>query len=95
MAHNSWYFYSILRFCNQIVEIIQEKKNRVLVPFADTGNLTKAWFPAPWGSSCDIGFNANDFLEKHPQFEWQKYYLVDMVAEPWTVFPVREEVIFI
>ena len=52
--------------------------------------MVKNWqLWAKWGSSCDIGFNAKEFLEKHPQYEWQKDYLVDMEAEPWTVFPVE------
>jgi hypothetical protein len=45
----------------------------------------KLW--AKWGSSCDIGFNAKEFLDKHPQYEWLNGYLKDLPAEPWTIFP--------
>jgi len=45
----------------------------------------KLW--AKWGSSCDIGFNAKEFLDKHPQYEWLEGYLKDLPAEPWTIFP--------
>lgn len=45
----------------------------------------KIW--AKWGSSCDIGFNAREFLDKHPQYEWLEGYLKDLPAQPWTIFP--------
>ncbi len=51
-------------------------------------NMAKAWqLWAKWGGSCDIGFNAAQFIEKHPQYEWLKGYLPDLPAKPWTVFP--------
>ena len=31
MAHNSWYFYSILRFCNIIIEIVPEQGHQILM----------------------------------------------------------------
>jgi len=46
---------------------------------------------AKWGSSCDIGFNAKEFLEKHPQYEWQEGYLKDLPAQPWTIFPTKSK----
>ena len=55
-------------------------------------NLAKNWrFWAKWGSSCDIGFNAKQFLEKHTQYDWLRGYLKDLPAEPWTMFPVKEK----
>jgi len=55
-------------------------------------NLAKNWqFWAKWGSSCDIGFNAKEFLEKHTQYDWLKGYLKDLPAEPWTIFPTMEK----
>jgi len=45
----------------------------------------KIW--AKWGSSCDIGFDAQKFLEKHTQYDWLEGYLKDLPAKPWTVFP--------
>jgi hypothetical protein len=51
-------------------------------------DMAKSWHLwARWGSSCDIGFNAASFLEQHPQYNWLKGYLVDLPAQPWTVFP--------
>ncbi len=55
-------------------------------------NLAKSWkLWAKWGSSCDIGFDAEDFLEKHPQFEWMTGYLTDLPANPWTLFPLEKK----
>ncbi len=55
-------------------------------------NMAKNWqFWARWGSSCDIRFNAEEFLQKHTQYDWLEGYLKDLPAEPWTVFPVRQE----
>ena len=31
MAHNSWYFYTILRFCNIIIEIVPERGHKILM----------------------------------------------------------------
>lgn len=51
-------------------------------------NLAKNWrFWVKWGSSCDIGFDAQKFLEKHTQYDWLEGYLEDIPSEPWTVFP--------
>jgi hypothetical protein len=55
----------------------------------DSG-LAKNWqFWAKWGSSCDIGFDANEFLQKHTQYDWLEGYLKDLPAESWTIFPVK------
>lgn len=48
-------------------------------------------FWAKWGSSCDIGFNAKRFLQKHLQYEWLKDYLKDLPAQPWTIFRARKK----
>jgi hypothetical protein len=42
---------------------------------------------AKWGGSCDLGFDASSFLERHRQYDWMKGYLPDFPVEPWTVFP--------
>ncbi len=50
--------------------------------------MAKNWqFWAKWGSSCDRGFIARDFLAKHTQYDWLEGYLKDLPAEPWTIFP--------
>ena len=55
-------------------------------------NMAKNWqFWAKWGSSCDIGFDAKQFLEKHTQYDWLGGYLKDLPAGPWTIFPVKEK----
>jgi hypothetical protein len=54
-------------------------------------NLAKNWqLWAKWGSSCDIGFDAKEFLEKHTQYDWLQGYLKDIPAEPWTIFTLKE-----
>lgn len=54
--------------------------------------MAKSWqLWAKWGSSCDIGFHAEEFLEKHPQYEWLEGYLKDLPAMPWTVFPPKKD----
>jgi len=51
-------------------------------------DMAKNWqLWAKWGSSCNIAFDAKQFLEKHPQYEWLQGYLKDLPAEPWTIFP--------
>jgi hypothetical protein len=55
---------------------------------SDMANRMRMW--TKWGSSCDIRFNAQEFLEKHTQFDWLNGYLKDMPVEPWTVFPSAE-----
>ena len=54
-------------------------------------DMAKAWrFWAKWGGSCDTGFNAADFLQKHPQYDWLQGHLPDMPPKPWTVFPPEQ-----
>jgi len=43
-------------------------------------------FVARAGHPCGADFVAADFLEKHPEFAWQKALLRDMKAGPWTTF---------
>jgi hypothetical protein len=50
--------------------------------------MAKDWkIMAKWGSSCNIGFDSQKFLERHTQYDWLEGYLKDLPAEPWTVFP--------
>jgi len=50
--------------------------------------MAQDWqFWARWGSSCDRDFRAEQFLERHTQYDWLKGYLKDLPAEPWTIFP--------
>jgi hypothetical protein len=51
-------------------------------------DMAEAWrFWAKWGSSCDIGFDAAEFLKKHRQYAWLEGYLKDYCADPWTLLP--------
>jgi hypothetical protein len=51
-------------------------------------DMAKNWrLWAKWGGSCDLGFEAAAFLQKHPQYDWMKGYLPDLPAKPWTIFP--------
>jgi hypothetical protein len=43
-------------------------------------------FVAAAGHACGINFNAAEYLEKHPNFGWEKPLLRDMDAFPWTTF---------
>ncbi|MHB8215375.1 MAG: C45 family autoproteolytic acyltransferase/hydrolase [Candidatus Sulfotelmatobacter sp.] len=43
-------------------------------------------FVARAGHPCGADFTAADFLERHPEFSWQKPLLRDMKAGPWTTF---------
>jgi hypothetical protein len=43
-------------------------------------------FVARAGHPCGADFVAGDFLERHPEFSWQKPLLRDMNAGPWTTF---------
>jgi Phospholipase B len=43
-------------------------------------------FVARAGHPCGADFVAADFLERHPEYSWQKALLRDMKAGPWTKF---------
>ncbi len=47
-------------------------------------------FVARWGSPCGMPFDANKFLEEHPQFDWAKGLLKDRPTQPWTTFKAGE-----
>ena len=54
-------------------------------------NMAKAMtFAARWGSACGMPFQANEFLEAHPQFDWMKGVLKDRPTQPWTIFEAGE-----
>lgn len=54
----------------------------------DTSLAKKMSFIGKFGSSCDIGFNKNEFCKKHRQFEKFCPYLKDRPSKPWTVFSI-------
>jgi len=48
-------------------------------------------FVARAGHPCGADFVAADFLEKHPEYAWQKPLLRDMKAGPWTKVQAGEK----
>jgi hypothetical protein len=49
--------------------------------------LAKNWSMwAKWGHSCDLGFNAAEFIEKNPQYDYLEGFLKDLPPQPWTLF---------
>jgi len=54
--------------------------------------MAQSWqFWAKWGSSCDRDFRAEQFLERHTQYDWLTGHLKDLPAESWTIFPREKE----
>jgi hypothetical protein len=57
----------------------------------DSAMAAKMSFVARAGHPCGEDFLAGDFLERHPEFSWQKPLLHDMKAGPWTVFTAGQK----
>ncbi len=50
--------------------------------------MAQKWrIAAKWGHSCDIEFDAEEFLREHPQYDWLDGWLVDLPAHGWTILP--------
>jgi hypothetical protein len=47
-------------------------------------------FVARWGAACGTPFDAKNFLEQHPQYDWMNGLLKDRPTQPWTVFKAGE-----
>jgi hypothetical protein len=47
-------------------------------------------FAARWGSACGRAFDASEYLEAHPQFDWMANILKSRPSEPWTEFKAGE-----
>jgi len=47
----------------------------------------KMW--ARWGSSCGTSFDANEFIDLHPQYDWLEGYLIDRHSHEWTIFTIE------
>ncbi len=52
----------------------------------DSAMAAKMSLRARAGHPCGQDFLANDFLEHHPEYDWQKSVLRDMKAGQWTTF---------
>jgi len=57
----------------------------------DSAMAAKMSLVARAGHPCGEDFLAADFLEKHPEYSWQKPLLHDMKAGPWTVFTAGQK----
>jgi Phospholipase B len=57
----------------------------------DSTMAAKMSFVARAGHPCGADFLADDFLEHHPEYAWQKPLLRDMKAGPWTMFAADEK----
>ena len=57
----------------------------------DSAMAAKMSFVARAGHPCGADFLAEPFLEKHPEYSWQKPLLRDMKAGPWTVFTAGQK----
>lgn len=58
---------------------------------ADSAMAAKMSFVARAGHPCGADFLAADFLERHPEYSWQKPLLHDMKAGAWTAFRAGEK----
>jgi hypothetical protein len=47
-------------------------------------------FLVRWGAPCGTPFDAERFLEEHPQYDWMTGLLKDRPTEPWTAFRAGE-----
>lgn len=57
----------------------------------DSTMAAKMSFVARAGHPCGEDFIADQFLDQHPEYSWQKPLLRDMKAGPWTVFTSGEK----
>lgn len=51
---------------------------------ANSANALELSLWCRWGNSCGAPFYADEFLKKHPQFDYLKPYLKDRPTQPWT-----------
>ncbi len=57
---------------------------------ADARMLERMTLSASAGHCCGINFTVSEFLQKHPQFDWQKPLLRDMDSYRWTEFSIAD-----
>jgi hypothetical protein len=58
----------------------------VINKVSDSAMAGKLTLAAAAGHACGIHFKAAEHLKAHPEFAWQKPYLVDMNSHPWATF---------
>jgi hypothetical protein len=57
----------------------------------DSEMAKKMSFLARWGSGCGTPFDAERFLEEHPQFDWMAGLIKDRPSRPWVEFSAGEK----
>ena len=57
----------------------------------DTTMAKQMSFAARWGSGCGTSFDAEKFLEQHPQFDWMTGILKSRPSQSWTEFRAGEK----
>ena len=57
----------------------------------DTQMARRMSFAARWGSACGTAFDAEKFLDAHPQFDWMRGNLKSRPSQPWAVFTAGEK----
>ncbi|HVN33264.1 MAG TPA: C45 family peptidase [Thermoanaerobaculaceae bacterium] len=45
---------------------------------------------AAMGHPCGLDFAAGEFLQRHPEYGWQRALLTDLPSRPWTRFSTRQ-----
>jgi hypothetical protein len=55
---------------------------------ADASMAEHMSFEAAAGHACGQSFNAARYLQEHSEFSWEKDFLRDMPARPWTSFSI-------
>ena len=45
---------------------------------------------AAMGHPCGLDFVAAEFLQRHPEYGWQRELLRDLPSRPWTRFSARQ-----
>jgi len=57
----------------------------------DSEMAKKMSFMARWGAACGTPFDAQKYLEEHPQYDWEQGILQSRPSEPWTEFSIGEK----
>ncbi|MCA9036653.1 MAG: hypothetical protein KDA91_16070 [Planctomycetaceae bacterium] len=53
---------------------------------ADTRSAERMGLHGRWGRACGERFDADQYLEMHPQYDWLEGYLISRPSQPWSTF---------
>jgi hypothetical protein len=73
------------------IELPFEPWGTVDAKVVDSKMAKRMAFAARWGSGCGTPFDAQEFLELHPQFDWMAGILKSRPSFPWTEFQAGEK----